>query len=139
MPKQYYKILFTCILLYILVSGCVTEEPLETEEVADSFNVSPGTVIHINQIGGDLTVNSHAGDTVEMTAQKKAYFGGREELDKVNIVATEGNRELLIEIEYPIYGTSSVSVDMQLVVPEDSTVKVLETSDNDGYLNLNGE
>jgi len=86
-------------------------------------------VVYVNQISGPVAVSTWEDDTVQMTAQKKAYFGGREELDKVSIAVTEGNRELLIETKYPLYGEASVSVEMQLMVPGDVTVKVLETTE----------
>ncbi|KXS40546.1 MAG: hypothetical protein AWU59_2490 [Methanolobus sp. T82-4] len=129
MQSRQYTILVLVITLCIILSGCVTKDSLESEEITRSFNVSSRTVVYVNQISGPVAVSTWEDDTVQMTAQKKAYFGGREELDKVSIAVTEGNRELLIETKYPLYGEASVSVEMQLMVPGDVTVKVLETTE----------
>lgn len=131
MLKRYHKALLVVIfLLCIAFSGCLTDS-VETDEVTSSFNVSYGTVVQISNVNGPIKVYSWDGNTVEMTVQRTAYFGGKEELDKVNIIATEKNKVLMLKADYPLYGTKSLNVGMELKVPEGVTVKILETPETD--------
>ncbi|MDW7733376.1 MAG: hypothetical protein SCH66_13245 [Methanolobus sp.] len=131
MLKRYHKALLLVIfVLCIAFSGCL-KDSVESDVVTGSFNASSGTVVHISNVKGPINVYSWDGNTVEMTAQRTAYFGGKEELEKVNIVVTENEKELVIEADYPLYGTASVTVGMELKVPKDVTVKILETPDTD--------
>lgn len=131
MLKRYYKVLLLVLfVLCISFSGCI-KDSVERDEVTGSFNASSGTVVQVSNVEGPINVYSWDGSTVEMTAQRTAYFGGKEELDKVNIVVTENEKELVIEADYPLYGTASVTVGMELKVPKDVTVKILETPDTE--------
>ena len=132
MLKRHYKaLLLFFVLLCIIFSGCITKDSVETEESTSSFNASPGTVVYVLNTNGPVRINSWDGSTVEITVQKKAYVGGKEELEKIDIVVTESSQKAIIETTYPLYGSESVTVDMELKVPKGVVVKIMETIRND--------
>lgn len=116
------------------LSGCTGIPDLEaTEEFNRTVTVEPGSeVVVINRNGG-VTVDVREGETVTVSAVKRSAYG-QTELDKVQIVVTEGD-PLRIETVHTAQDPQ-VNVDCTIHLPP-ATV-LLRAESSNGPIDLAG-
>ncbi len=102
-----------------------------TEELSFSYELSPGGRISLENINGDVTIQGGSGNSVEITAYKKAdnqdYLDGIE----INIKATDDM--VRIETKHPDkknwfdWGDNNGSVTYTLSVPSSANLDTIES------------
>lgn len=119
----------------LLVSSAVAADVKETEEF--SFEVGAGARISLENINGSIEIAGGSGDTVDITAYKKA--GKQEYMDELVVDIDASKDYIRIETNHPDskggwfkWGNdSSGSVAYVLSVPADVNLDVIETVNGD--------
>jgi len=107
----------------------------KTEEY--SFTVDPGARVSLENINGGIRVSGYAGDTVNVTAHKKA--DKQEYLDKLEVIIDASDDYVRIETRHPKNTGSWLSwgdggggsVSYELVVPAGVDLDSIETVNGD--------
>ena len=113
----------------VLVSGSLFADV--TEEEKFTFNLDDGGRFSISNVNGSITVKGTNGDSVEITAIKKA--DSQSDLDQIEIVISESASEISIETElgnsekWYSHGSSSGQVTYDITVPSGTTLDSVET------------
>lgn len=131
--KLYGALLLLIALMFVAVSGCIVQGPLETEQFTGDYEVGENTVLEVRNVNGDIEINKWDGNSVKLDAIKRTREG-KEELQKVEIIVTESDNEIKIEAKYPPYQDVRVSVDMNIQVPGTVTVDFVRTSNGDVHI-----
>lgn len=105
----------------------------KTEEFRETYTVSPGTELQIENANGDIKISQWTEDYVEVHAKKKTNYG-EEELAKVNIEVVV-NGTMRIRTKY-LEKNVHVSVTYAIRVPKDVVVQKVRTSN--GEIEVNG-
>ena len=105
-----------------------------TEELNWTFELNDGGRISLENINGNVDVTGHAGNTVEITAYKKA--GSEDYLEKLEIIIEDSPDAIHIETEHPDSGLkgwfnwgkdNSGSVRFTLLVPDTADLDAIES------------
>lgn len=119
---------FTLIVILTLAGfcGCInlnTESPSsEVREYFESeYDANDDTILSVSTVNGAITITSWDGVNISLNATKRSTYG-IEDLDKAEIIVTENNNELTIEIQHtqPI---RTRAVDLDINIPYNVTVK----------------
>ncbi|WP_167880925.1 DUF4097 family beta strand repeat-containing protein [Methanococcoides sp. AM1] len=131
MNKYQLTFLLFSTLIVAAVSGCTTYGPdygaEEIEYFSGEYEADNNTTLTVNNINGQIEINRWDGDKVELEAIKRTNYG-EDELQKVNIIVNEIDDELKVETKYPALENVRVSVDINIKVPENVTVDIIETT-----------
>ena len=100
----------------------------KTEEFRETYEVSPGTKLHVINVNGDVELNKWDEDYVEVHAIKKTNHD-RDELAKVRVEVVTGD-VMEIRTEY-LERNARVSVDYHIRIPEPVVVQSVSTSNGD--------
>jgi DUF4097 and DUF4098 domain-containing protein YvlB len=119
----------------LLTSAVAIADVKETEDF--SFEVSPGARISLENINGDIRIESGRAGMVEVTAYKKA--GEQEYLDDLEVIVNADSDYIRIETKHPKSeggwfkwgGDGSGSVSYELTVPADSRLDTISTVNGD--------
>lgn len=112
---------FTLIMILTIVdiSGCIninTESPSsEVREYFESeYDANDDTILSVSTVNGAITITSWDGVNISLNATKRSTYG-IEDLDKAEIIVTENNNEITIEIQHtqPIR-TRAVNLDIKI-------------------------
>ena len=114
--------------VWIVSAGFVGFFDRETDTFLETYVVGNGTDLRVKGNNGDISIVAWDGETIEVVAQKRTYFG-EEELEKVEIKVINGT-DFLVEAVY-LNRFAWVSVDFEIKIPGNVTVSELET-DNGG-------
>ena len=120
--KKVLVLLIVPVVLFLL-SGC--GGTVVTEEFSQSYRVRSGTPVTIYNPNGDVTVIGWDNNVIEIKARKESIHG-QEALDEVEIFIDIAE-EMIIRTEHPS-GARRVTVDYQIMVPEDLPVNYIECS-----------
>jgi len=112
----------------ILLSKTIVSFFEKTERFHETYEVSPGTNLHIINVNGDVDLRVWEKDYVEVKATKKTNHG-EDEFAKVNIEVVTG-AVMEINTEY-LEKNARVSVDYEIWVPEQVIVQKVATSNGD--------
>jgi DUF4097 and DUF4098 domain-containing protein YvlB len=123
----------TVLLTVIVVPGCIGPGVQVTETFSQTVSVAPGTVIIVDNLNGNVVVETHEENTVVVNAEKRTKFG-QSELDKAQIQVTGGN-PLRIETTHTEPNVR-VSVDYRILVPPATSLAEVLTSN--GGVTFNG-
>ena len=140
MIRKYNAVLISVLLLIVAFSGCteLNAGPEITEDFSSEYEVADTTILKVIGVNGNIEINSWDGDKVTLDAVKKTRYG-EDELNKVEIVATQSRNELIIEAKFSPLNTR-VSVDMNIKVPNNVSVKYVKTvSGNVHIYNTKGD
>lgn len=113
-----------------------------TEEKSFSHPLAPGGRVSVENINGDITITGGRGDTVEITALKKA--GKQDYLDGIEVIITAVDDHVRIETRHPKSsggwfswgGDSSGSVTYTLKVPASANLDTIESVN--GQIEISG-
>lgn len=99
------------------VSACLAVALLfgATSEMDKSYDVKPGTELHMEVVNGDIEIMASDNDKIEIHAVKKTKKEAKE-LDKVDIIITPGT-EFEIKTKY-LKDDAEVSVDFTVKIPK---------------------
>lgn len=144
---------FTLIIILTIVdiSGCIninTESPSsEVREYFESeYDVNDDTILSVSTVNGAITIASWDGVNISLNATKRSTYG-IEDLDKAEIIVTENNNEITIEIQHtqPI---RTRAVDLDIKIPYNVTIEsasstngpiqITDTKGNTVLSNTNG-
>lgn len=139
MIRKYQVVLSLFLVLLIAIfSGCTAPLLEEGPEITESFyaeyEIVNNTVVNVENINGNIQINKWDGDRVVLDAVKKTRFG-EDELDKVEIIATQDDTKLRIEVKHAVEW-ARVSVDIDIKVPDNVTVDYVRTSN--GNVQISG-
>ncbi len=111
----------------VLASGCVSPAPsgVTTREFQGIYNVSPGTLLEVHNLNGDVEITTDAKDAAQVNATLSTLYGSSE-LDRVQIRVTTDDI-LRVETIHPV-PPARVSVDYQIIIPEVVSVRTIESS-----------
>lgn len=116
------------IVIFIVVgfSGCidlVSDKPgSEVKEYFESeYLTTDYTILRISTVNGVINVSSWNGLTITLNATKRSRYG-YDDLEKADIIVTENNNEITIEIQH-IKPIRSRAVDLDVKIPYNVTVK----------------
>jgi len=116
------------IVLFMVVgfSGCidlVNDKP--GPEVRDYFeaeyHATNNTILSISNVNGAINVSSWDGDNITLNATKRSTYG-YDDLEKADIIVSENNNEITIEIQH-VKPIRSRAVDLNVKIPNNVTVK----------------
>jgi hypothetical protein len=119
---------FTLIVILTLAGfcGCInlnTESPSsEVREYFESeYDANDDTILSVSTVNGAITITSWDGVNISLNATKRSTYG-IEDLDKAEIIVTENDNEITIEIQHtqPI---RTRAVDLDINIPYNVTVK----------------
>jgi hypothetical protein len=117
-----------------VLSGCTGVPGLEaTEEFNRTVTVEPGSELLVINRNGGVNVDVREGDTVAVSAVKRSAYG-QGELDRVQIVVTEGD-PLRIETVHTVLNPR-VSVSYTIHMPPTVVLERVESSN--GPIELSG-
>jgi DUF4097 and DUF4098 domain-containing protein YvlB len=99
------------------VSACLCAALLfgATEELDRSYEVKPGTELHMEAVNGDIEIMASGNDKIEIHAVKRTKKEAKE-LDKVEIIIEPGT-EFEIKTKY-LKDDAEVSVDFMIKIPK---------------------
>jgi DUF4097 and DUF4098 domain-containing protein YvlB len=124
--------MLTSLMVLGLVSGSAFAD--YTEELSWSFELNDGGRISLENINGDVEVIGVAGNTVDITAVKKA--GTEEYLNNIEILIEDSPNAIAIEVEHPNSGIKGMfnwgkdgsgSVHFTLRVPVSANLDAVES------------
>jgi len=99
-----------------------------TSEMDKSYDVKPGTELHIEVVNGDIEIMPSGNDKIEIHAVKKTKKEAKE-LDKVEIIITPGT-EIEIKTKY-LKENAEVSVDFTIKIPKNIVELDIENVNGD--------
>lgn len=116
----------------VLTEGliCILEQ---SEEFHETYKVTPGTVLRVENVNGDILISRWDKDYVEVHAEKKSRFGPKE-LDKARIDVSTGD-VLHVRTVY-LAKNARVSVSYSIKVPGDLGIDLVNTAN--GSIELRG-
>ncbi len=122
--------LFTAFLIVILIvagfCGCidlVSEKPgPEVKEYfEDEYLATNNTVLSFSTVNGAISVSSWDGVNITLNATKRSRYG-YDDLKNAEIIVSENNNEITIEIQH-VQPIRSRAVDLDIKIPYNVTVK----------------
>ncbi len=130
----YAALALTALIVFAALPGCTGVPGLETtEEFNRTVTVEPGSAVVVINRNGGVTVDVREGETIAISAVKRSVYG-QAELDKVQIVVTEGDP---LRIETVHTGTNPrVSVGYTIHLPP--TVVLQQAVSSNGPIDLSG-
>lgn len=117
----------------LLASGSVLASV--TEEETFTFPLDDGGRFSVSNVNGSITVSGGDGDTVQITATKKA--DSQKVLDEIEIDISHSSSEISVETElgdsdhWYNHGDSNGSVKYEIVVPGSTNLRSVETVNGD--------
>jgi DUF4097 and DUF4098 domain-containing protein YvlB len=111
----------------VLGAGCVSPPltGITTREFRGTYNVSPGTLLDVHNLNGNVEITTGTEDVAQVNATLSTLYG-TPELDRVQIRVTTDDI-LHLETIHPI-PPARVSVDYQITIPRGVSVRTIESS-----------
>jgi DUF4097 and DUF4098 domain-containing protein YvlB len=118
------------ILVFMGISGCIDLGPEVTDYFEEEYGTTENTHVKIININGQIEIYNWDNDTILLNAIKRTRHG-RDEFDKIEIIATENDDILEIEAKYLDSKDVHVSIDMNIKIPHNVIVDSATTSNGD--------
>ncbi|WOF16014.1 DUF4097 domain-containing protein [Methanoplanus sp. FWC-SCC4] len=137
MKRIFFVSLFLAVFLAVAFSGCtdIAPEPEVTEQFDDEYEADDNTVLKVDNINGQISINGWEGDTITLNAIKSTLYG-EDELKKVEITSIKSDNEITIKTKSLTVIPPRVSVDMDIKVPNNAVVDFVEISN--GEIRISG-
>src|SRR5581483_10098835 len=101
--------------------------PEQTDRFTGKYKISRDGRVSVSNISGDITVTGGSGDEVSVEATKRTR-GGRGALGDVQIQVNNAPARVDIRTDYQRMGSSNVSVDYSITVPNGASVELHSVS-----------
>ena len=122
--------LFTAFVIVILIivgfSGCIDffgekTGPEVKEYLENEYLATNNTILSISTVNGAINVSSWDGINITLNATKRSRHG-YDDLEKADIIVTENNNEITIEIQH-VQPIRNRAVDLDVKIPYNVTIK----------------